>query len=106
MSSQAVTARLKKELVKEIEAIAKDESLDRSSPVQKLIEIGLREYKVKKALDSYRTGEVTVWRAAELAGVSLRAMIALLKAHDIPYDYDMESLEEFVEQVLSKRKKL
>jgi len=105
MPSQAITTRLRKELVKEIEAIARDEALDRSSAVQKLVEIGLREYRLKKALNLYRAGKVTVWKAAELAGVSLRAMIDLLKAHDISYEYDMDSLEEYVEQVLSTRKK-
>jgi len=104
MSSRAVTARLRTELLKEIQKMATEESIDRSSAIQRLLKIGLREYKIKKALNLYRDGKVTLWRAAELAGISLREMMDTIKAKDIPYQYDVEALEEYVEELLSKRK--
>ena len=104
MSSRAVTARLKDELLKEIQKMAREESIDRSSAIQRLLKIGLREYKTKRALNLYREGKVTLWRAAELAGVSLREMMDTIKARDIPYQYDVEALEEYVEELLAKRK--
>jgi len=104
MSSRAVTARLKDELLKEIQKMAREESIDRSSAIQRLLKIGLREYKTKRALNLYRDGKVTLWRAAELAGVSLREMMDTIKARDIPYQYDVEALEEYVEELLAKRK--
>lgn len=104
MSSRAVTARLRTELLKEIQKMAREESIDRSSAIQRLLKIGLREYKIKKALNLYRDGKVTLWRAAELAGISLREMMDTIKAKDIPYQYDVEALEEYVEELLSKRK--
>lgn len=104
MSSKAVTARLGKELVKEIQEIAREESIDRSSAIRRLIKMGLKEYKTEKALNLYRDGKVTLWRAAELAGDSLREMMDTIKARDIPYQYDVEALEEYVEQLLSERR--
>jgi len=104
MSSRAVTARLRKELLKEIEEVAKEESVDRSSAIQRLLKIGLKEYKMEKALNLYRDGKVTLWKAAELAGVSLREMMEAIKARDIPYQFDLEALEEYVKELLSKRK--
>lgn len=104
MSSRAVTARLRMELLKEIEEMAREESVDRSSAIQKLLKIGLREYKMERALNLYRDRKVTLWRAAELAGVSLREMMEAIRTRDIPYQYDIEALEEYVEELLSKRK--
>lgn len=104
MSSRAVTARLRIELLKEIQKMAREQSIDRSSAIQRLLKIGLREYKTETALNRYRDGKVTLWRAAELAGVSLREMMETIKARDTPYQYDVEALEEYVQGLLSKRK--
>jgi len=104
MSSRAVTARLRTELLKEIEEIAKEESMDRSSAIQRLLKLGLGEYKMERALNLYRDGKVTLWKAAELAGVSLREMMEAIKARDIPYQCDLEALEEYVDELVSKRK--
>jgi predicted HTH domain antitoxin len=104
MSSRAVTARLRMELLKEIEEMAREESVDRSSAIQKLLKIGLREYKMERVLILYRDRKVTLWRAAELAGVSLREMMEAIRTRDIPYQYDVEAFEEYVEELLSKRK--
>jgi predicted HTH domain antitoxin len=104
MRSTAVTARLKTELLREIQEIAEEESIDRSSAIQRLLQIGLKEYRMEKALNLYRNGKVTLWKAAELAGVSLREMMEAIKARDIPYQYDLEALEEYVTELLAKRK--
>ncbi len=104
MASRAVTTRLKMELLKAIQEIAEEQSIDRSSAIQRLLEIGLREYKMEKALNLYRDGKVTLWKAAESAGVTLREMMEAIKARDIPYQYDFEALEEYVDELLAKRK--
>jgi len=104
MRSTAVTARLKTELLREIQEIAEEESIDRSSAIQRLLQIGLKEYKMEKALNLYRNGKVTLWKAAELAGVSLREMMEAIKAREITYKYDLEALEEYVTELLAKRK--
>ena len=104
MSSRPVTARLKMELLKKIQEMAKEESIDRSSAIQRLLKIGLRKYRMEKALNLYRDGKVTLWKAAEIAGVSLREIMDAIKARDIPYQYDFEALEEYVDKLLAKRK--
>jgi len=104
MPSTAVTARLKTELLREIQEIAEEESIDRSSAIQRLLQIGLKKYRMEKALNLYQNGKVTLWKAAELAGVSLREMMEAIKAKDIPYQYDLEALEEYVTELLAKRK--
>jgi len=102
--SKAVTTRLRSKLLREIEQIAKDENTDRSSIIQKLIRIGLKVYKIEKALALYRDKKVSLWRAAEIAGIPLREMIDELEKRGIPYHYDIEILEEFVDNLISKMK--
>ena len=102
--TQAVTTRLGDELLEEIQEMAREESIDRSSAIQRLLQIGLKEYKMERALNLYRDGKVTLWKAAEIAGVSLREIMEAIEARDIPYQYDFDALEEYVEELLSKRK--
>ena len=45
--------------------------------------LGLREWKVRKALDAYQRGEGSLAYAAQEAGVSLREMIPLAYAHGL-----------------------
>lgn len=105
MTTRPVTTRLRKDLLGEIEKVAKEESLDRSSTIQRLLERGLREYKVERALALYRDGKVTLWRAAEMVGVTLREMMDLIETRGIPYDYDIEGLEGEVRAFIERRAK-
>ncbi|WP_213291273.1 hypothetical protein, partial [Bradyrhizobium sp. sGM-13] len=45
--------------------------------------LGLREWKVRKALEAYGRGEGSLAYAAQKAGVSLREMIPLAYAHGL-----------------------
>lgn len=56
-----------------------------ADPVERneVLVLGLKEWRVRKALDRARAGEVSLARAAELAGVSLREMIPLAFAHGL-----------------------
>ena len=45
--------------------------------------LGLREWKVRKALDAYQRGEGSLAYAAQEAGISLREMIPLAYAHGV-----------------------
>lgn len=42
----------------------------------KIIEKGSDAWKMNKALEMYRTQKVTLWEAAEMAGVTLAEMLA------------------------------
>ena len=47
---------------------------------QRVVELGLREWRVSQALEAYQRGEGTLAFAAERACVSLREMIAAARA--------------------------
>lgn len=50
---------------------------------QQVLLLGLREWRLRQALEACRRHEISLARAAELAGVSLREMIPLAYAHGL-----------------------
>jgi hypothetical protein len=50
---------------------------------QAVLELGLREWRVRQALDAYRRGEGSLAYAAQQAGISLREMIPLAYVHGL-----------------------
>ncbi len=87
------SVRLPKETVEEIEKLSKEEGIDKGTLIRKLIAESLREYKIKKALELYREGKVSLWKAAEIAGITYREALEELKKRNIPFKYDLEDLE-------------
>jgi len=87
------SVRLPKEMVEEIEKLSKEEGIDRGTLIRKLITESLREYKIKKALELYREGRVSLWKAAEIAGITYREALEELKKRNISFKYDLEDLE-------------
>ncbi|MEM3040507.1 MAG: hypothetical protein QXG97_00600, partial [Nitrososphaerota archaeon] len=60
MRSEVISARLPKERVKIVEEIAKEEKVDKSTILDRALEHYTREWKLRKAIESYREGLVTL----------------------------------------------
>jgi len=99
MSLETVTARLSRKTLKEIERLAEKEQVDRSELIRRLLDRALQERRVDDALKAYQDGKVTLWKAAEMAGLSLRAMMELTKEKKIPVPCTLEDLERDLEYV-------
>ena len=91
------SVRLPKEIVEEIERLSKEEGIDKGTLIRKLIAESLREYKIKRALELYREGKVSLWKAAEIAGITYREALEELKKRNIPFRYDLGDLEADIE---------
>ena len=96
-----LTVKIDEETYKEIEKNSRHRKPGQvySSP-RTVLEIGIREAKKKRALKMYREGSCTLWKAAELAGTSLREMMDLLEKEHItlritPDDVDLAWREAF-----------
>lgn len=50
--------------------------------------------KIEKSLEMYRKKEITIGKAAELAGVPLREMMSIAKKEEIPFQYSLSDLRE------------
>ena len=54
----------------------------------KVLAMGLRQWRVRQALDAYRQGEGTLAYAAQRAGVSIRQIVPLAFAHGLTPEID------------------
>jgi len=66
-------------LPSELAAGLPDDPADRAE----VLELGLREWRIRKALEAFARGEGSLAFAAEQAGISLREMIPLAYAHGL-----------------------
>ncbi|MBC7090736.1 MAG: UPF0175 family protein [Nitrososphaeria archaeon] len=92
--SEVISARLPKEMVKLVEEIAREERMDKSTVLEKALEHYISEWRLKKAVELYRDGLVTLPRAAEIAGVSVWEMTNILAEKKVTVQYSVEDLEE------------
>ena len=66
---------------------------------QAVVELGLREWRIRRALEDYRQGVGSLAFAARQAGISLREMIPLAFAHGLQPKVDEADLEASDEQL-------
>jgi hypothetical protein len=77
-------------------SIAISEELARQLPPdplewQEILVLGLREWRIRKALGSYERGEGSLAYVAHQAGVSLREMLLLAYAHGLTPPVETQS---------------
>lgn len=102
VSLEAVTARLPRDMLREVERLAEKMKVDRSELIRRLLDSALRERRVEEAVQALREAKVTLWKAAEMAGLSLREMMELASEKKIPVSYTLEDLRRDIEYVRRK----
>lgn len=101
--------RLPEEDLEALDALAVQLRASRSDAARAALEEGMRALRLRFALDKYATGDITLARAAEDAGVSLQRMALAARDRGIPYfRYSVQELERDIEtagDVLARRTK-
>ncbi|WP_456371078.1 UPF0175 family protein [Geoglobus sp.] len=87
------SVRLPEDVIREIEKLSREEGVEKGTLIRKLLTESLREYRINKAMEMYREGKASLWRAAEIAGITYREALEELKKRNIPFRYDLEDLE-------------
>ena len=91
--AQVITLRLPREMLKELDGLAERERKDRSAVIRDLLERGVGEKRVEHAVGLYRSGRVTGWKAAQLAGVSLWRFYEAVRERGVLLQYSEHDLE-------------
>jgi predicted HTH domain antitoxin len=86
------SVRLPEEYIEMIEEICELEGVDKGTLMRRLIQNALKEYRIRKALDRYNEGEISLWKAASIAGITYRKALEELKKRNILFRYDKEDL--------------
>jgi len=92
MQSVAVSMRLSKAEAKRLEQQAREMGIERPTFLKRALRRGAQGLMFEHACDSYRRGEATLSRAAEMAGLSLRDMLLRMHAADLELSYGAEDL--------------
>lgn len=92
--SQVISARLPKDRIQLIEEIAQEEKTDKSTILDRALEHYTKEWTLKKALELYKNGQITLSKAAEMAHLTIWEIIDTLERRKIPLQYDTEDFEE------------
>lgn len=82
---KTITVRLPDNLVKDF---PEDES-----SISEILKLGLKQLKIEKAIEKYKKGGMSLAKAAELAGISIREMITVAYAHGLEPKYDRSLIE-------------
>lgn len=89
-----ISFRSKKELRELAGLLAKLESRNISDTYRDVFRVGIEEKRKKVALDKYSKGEVSLGKAAEVAGVSIWEMLDLLKERKVDLNLDAKDILE------------
>ncbi len=80
--------------VHSLDDLAKRSGQDRAGLIKTILRRGIAELRLEQAIESYRKDEVTLSRAAELAGLSQWDLLARLDAAGAELHYDERDLDE------------
>ena len=95
--TEAISLRLPEDTVKKLNELSDREGKDRSVLIRELLDKGIKEKNLENALELYRQGDATGWRAAQLAGVSLWSFYRFLEERGILLQYSEADLERDLE---------
>ncbi len=82
---ESLQIRIDDRNMKELNELAKMLSSSRSEVIRRIIERGIRELRMKIAMEKYIDDEFSLCRAAEFSGVSIQQMAKYLAQRGIPF---------------------
>lgn len=80
-----IAARVDKKVERSISDVMKTEGIDKSSTLRKLLEKGINQWRLERAIDALRSGKATISKAAEIAGISLYEMVDIVREKKMDY---------------------
>lgn len=91
-----LTGRVNREQVEILDKISREEKIERSATLRKILDIGIKEYMKRKAAEKYRRGLQSIGKAAQEAGISIAEFYKILEDEGIPVKIDTKAIEEAV----------
>jgi predicted HTH domain antitoxin len=94
MDIKVITGRVPEEHFRDLKRIEKEEHADRATVIRKLLAEGIKQWKIKRAIDLLRAHKVTLRKAASMAGITYVEMLDLASKYKIDIGYSLEELEK------------
>lgn len=97
--TEFISFRTKKELRELAEHLASLESRKLSDEFREIFRTGIAEKRKQVAIEKYRNGEVSLGKAAEIAGLSLWEMLELLREYRVELNLETEDIVKAAEEI-------
>lgn len=97
MQTVTISMRIPKSEAGRLDRLAQDLGLQRPTFLKQALKRGADDLLFDGACQAYRKGTVTLSRAAEMAGLSLRDMMLRMKDGDLEMNYDVSDLRKDLE---------
>lgn len=98
--TEVLSLKIDEDMVELIKEIAKEEGTDKSPAARKLLALGIKQWRMEKAVQLLIAGKSSVWKASEIAGISLRELLEVLRARKIAWvKISPEELEEELRRI-------
>jgi predicted HTH domain antitoxin len=100
-ATHQLNLRISEALFQDLEQIAQEEQIDRTSVARKLLAEGVRRWRLEHALHQYEQGQITKGRAAELAGVTIYDILDEVRRRGLTAQYSLEEVREDLQTFLA-----
>lgn len=95
INMKTVSVEVNEEFAKVLGGI--EPQIDRHVLIKNFLLLGLKQYRIELAIKKYLEGDISTWKAAEIAGISFRRMNKILQEKDVGMHYSERSLKEDLE---------
>lgn len=95
----SISARIPDEDAEHLEEVAGLLGEDRSTVIRKALREGMRELRIRKAVERYQSGDVSAKQAARIAGVSLGKWFDIARERNLTTQLTPDDLERDAEAV-------
>lgn len=95
----SISARIPDEDAERLEEVAGLLDEDRSTVIRKALREGMRELRIRKAVERYQSGDVSAKQAARIAGVSLGEWFEIARERNLTTQLTPDDLERDAEAV-------
>ncbi|MBO3798348.1 MAG: UPF0175 family protein [Thermoproteota archaeon] len=91
--SETISLRLPRKILRELNELATKEGKDRSKLIREILEQSIKAKNLEHAVELYRKGQATGWKAAQMAGISLWRFYKALTDKGVLIQYSEHDLE-------------
>ena len=88
-----ISARISDDIEADLEAAVELLGEDKSTIIRRALDQGLRDLRVRLAVQRYQSGEIAVSEAARVAGVSIAEWLAIARERNLTTQLSLEDLE-------------
>ena len=92
--AKTVTTRLDDEYVNKIDEMAAKKGIDRSALLRLFLVNSLKEQTIQDSLESYKSGTITLWEAAQNCNLTLWEMVKEVEKAHVYSNYDLNDLKK------------